>query len=45
MGKMVVRQVFHIANLFYNPNWPLQSEVLQVSDEKLAQTGIWLSLF
>ena len=34
MGKMIGRQVFHIANLFYNLNWPLQSKVLQVSDEK-----------
>ena len=32
--KMMGRQVFYIANLFYNPNWPLQSKVLQVSDEK-----------
>ena len=31
---MMGRQVFYIANLFYNPNWPLQSKVLQVSDEK-----------
>jgi len=34
MVKMMGRQVFHIANLFYNPNWPLQSKVLQVSDER-----------